>query len=85
MLPSLIAAPPDPSRSLVCVACLLQSANTLYYWPIKARNVLARLVAHAGKIPLEQVMPEWPAFKPETVFGQLPHLDFGGMKVSQVR
>ena len=51
---------------------------------MKARNVLPLLVAHAGKIPLVQVQPEWPAFKPETVFGQLPHLDFGGMKISQV-
>ena len=64
---------------------LCQSSEVvLYYWPVKARNVLSLLIAHHGKIAITQTTPDWPAFKPHTVFGQLPHLSFNGLQISQV-
>ena len=56
----------------------------MWYWPIKARNVVAELIAASGGIPMTRTQPEWPAFKSETHFGQLPVLTFSdGLKVSQ--
>jgi glutathione S-transferase len=57
---------------------------TLYYWPIKARNVHAELIAAAGGIKLTREEPAWPQFKDQTHFGQLPFLRFeSGAGVSQ--
>ena len=44
----------------------------------------AELVAAAAGTPLTRVEPEWPAFKSQTLFGQLPMLELpGGAKVCQ--
>jgi hypothetical protein len=59
----------------------LKMSATMWYWPIKARNVVAELIAAAGGIPITRSQPEWPAFKNETHFGQLPVLTFSdGLK-----
>jgi hypothetical protein len=42
---------------------MASTTNTLHYWPIKARNVAPILIARAGRIPLTQNTPDWPAFK----------------------
>ena len=56
----------------------------LYYWPIKARNVLALLICKKGGLSIEQVAADWPAMKDQTIFGQLPMLvEDDGSKVCQ--
>ena len=85
---------PLTSWNVLCVCCVCRVArivvgtqsteHVLYYWPIKARNVVSLLIAAEAKIPLVQTTPEWPAFKPHTIFGQLPHLSFGSLQISQV-
>ena len=57
---------------------------TFYYWGIKARGQLPVLVARYGELPLEwDQNPSWPGLKEETLFGQLPFLVDGDIKVSQ--
>mmetsp|Transcript_125385 Transcript_125385/g.187263 ORF Transcript_125385/g.187263 Transcript_125385/m.187263 type:complete len:197 (-) Transcript_125385:38-628(-) len=56
----------------------------LYYWGIKARGQLSVIIGQFGgdDFAWEQ-KPDWPAMKDETLFGQLPHLADGDIKVSQ--
>jgi hypothetical protein len=57
---------------------------TLHYWPILARNMCSVLVCAEAGFNLVQNEPPWPAFKPNTLFGQLPHLESSdGLQVSQ--
>jgi len=55
---------------------MAQSADyTLYYWPIYARGYLPALIASVGGLSFHwDKTVEWPAFKSETPFGQLPVL-----------
>jgi hypothetical protein len=47
----------------------------LHYWGMKARGYLPAIVAAVGGVPLEwNKNPDWPAFKPNCPFGQLPTL-----------
>ena len=60
------------------------SSLTLYYWGIRARGQLSVLIARYGDLPLEwNRAPDWPGMKDQTVFGQLPFLVDGDVKVSQ--
>eukprot|EP01096_Ripella_sp_DP13-Kostka_P006076 TRINITY_DN2146_c0_g1_i1.p1 TRINITY_DN2146_c0_g1~~TRINITY_DN2146_c0_g1_i1.p1 ORF type:complete len:214 (-),score=110.54 TRINITY_DN2146_c0_g1_i1:86-682(-) len=60
------------------------SAPKIYYWPIKARAQFAILLAAYAQQPLDwEKNPDWPAFKSQTNFGQLPHLVDGDLKISQ--
>jgi glutathione S-transferase len=47
----------------------------LLYFPILARNVLAEVLAKDKSIALDVEAPDWPAYKPNTLFGQLPQLE----------
>jgi len=48
---------------------------TLYYFPIFARGYAPALVASVGGLNFEwNKQPDWPAFKSQTPFGQLPVL-----------
>lgn len=48
---------------------------TLHYWGIKARGYLPAVIAAVGGVALEwNKNPDWPAFKPNCPFGQLPTL-----------
>merc|ERR1711963_1350887 len=60
------------------------STPTLYYWGIRARGQVSVLVARYSEIPFEwNRSPDWPAMKDQTIFGQLPFLVDGDVKVSQ--
>ena len=56
---------------------------TLYYWGIKARGQLSAIVGQFGEGFEYQQEPDWPGMKGDTLFGQLPHLVDGDIKVSQ--
>ena len=57
---------------------------TFYYWGMKGRGQLPVIVAMYGELPLVwERNPAWPAMKEETLFGQLPFLVDGDIKVSQ--
>jgi len=48
---------------------------TLHYWGIKARGYLPTIIASVGDLSYSwNKGVEWPAFKPNTPFGQLPVL-----------
>jgi glutathione S-transferase len=47
----------------------------LLYFPILARNVLAEVLAKDKQIALDVAAPDWPKYKPDTLFGQLPQLE----------
>ncbi len=49
-------ATPHPPLSL---RGLQSSSATLYYWPVKARNVLSLLIAHKAGIAITQTTPDW--------------------------
>jgi len=47
----------------------------LLYFPLLARNTLIELLAAEKGLKLEVSCPEWPAYKSNTRFGQLPQLE----------
>jgi len=57
---------------------------TLHYWPIKARNYVAVVIAQAGGLQLHQNHNvDLAAMKPTLPFGQLPYLVDGDVKLAQ--
>jgi len=53
------------------------------YFPIRARIVLPLAAAIKGNLPYELASPNWPADKSKTLFGQLPHMEHGDLKMGQ--
>jgi len=57
---------------------------TLHYWPVLARGYLPAIIASVGGLSFAwDKGVQWPAFKPETPFGQLPCLSTKDGKVGQ--
>ena len=51
----------------------------LVYFPLLARNVLTLLLARDAGLDVAQRAVDWPAYKGETMFGQLPQLEGEGV------
>jgi len=59
---------------------------SLIYWAISGRADFAKLMMHAGNVEFDldtENANSWPAYKPETPFGQIPVLKHGDLTFGQ--
>jgi len=77
-------APSTPTTVPVTIPITTTRTPTFVYWGVKARLQLSVLICDYAGLPYNwDRNPDWPAFKPNTVFGQLPYMEEGSMRLCQ--
>lgn len=62
---------------------LLRSALHAFCARTCCCNARSLTLSHTGGIEIETPQTAWPDFKPNTLFGQMPHLRIDGLEISQ--